>query len=215
MSIASAVFGALGRRSKAPAPRKLDPSEKRYQATRPFEAIRQELMAQGVAATPELMQSYQDQAASEKAKPSGGPVGKRSSVGGFDAMSGSARDSMLKKWGVTDPTQRLNLMSGGANRNRTLAMGAGPMGRGFAIASMGKRTGPPPAPEMPGGSFYQQTLSRKPGAAGGLLGALSNNSALLSRLPTGGGLGGPMGHRSTYQWNRTAREGTKSYQSPF
>ena len=85
---------------------------------------------------------------------------------------------------------------------------------------MGKRTGPPPAPKMPGGSFYEQTLSRKPGV--GLIGALPPALMRGGGIGPGGminkhtlGLGGPMGHRSTYKWDRTAREGTESHQSPF
>ena len=186
MSIASSVFGALGRRKKAPAPRKLDPAEQRYQAAQPFEAIRQQLMAQGVSATPELMQSYQDQAASEKATASGGAMGKRS----FTGAGGQRNNAMLQGLGVTDPIQRLNLLSGNAgNRNRTLGGFGGLFG-----ALLGGMT-PPDKPEMPGGSFYQQTLTGGP----------PSGASPLSRVFL----------RSKYKWNRTAREGTKSYQSPF
>ena len=146
--LSSGVGRMLGRRKKAPAPRKLDPSEQRYQDTRPFEAIRQELMAQGVPATPQLMQSYQDQAASQKATGSGGAMGKRS----FTGAGGFAPSLVLKG-------------------------------------------GPIEKPEMPGGSFYQQTLT------GG--------------APPGAGILSKAARDNPYQWNRTAREGTKSYQSPF
>lgn len=84
---------------------------------------------------------------------------------------------------------------------------------------MGKRTGPPPAPKMPGGSFYEQTVSRKPGLDFGELapalmrGGGAGPWGIISKHVRG--MGGPMGHRSTYKWDRTAREGTESHQSPF
>lgn len=200
MSIASSVFGALGRRKKAPAPRKLDPAEQRYQAAQPFEAIRQQLMAQGVSATPELMQSYQDQAASEKATASGGAMGKRS----FTGAGGFAPSLVLKggpmakrsRSGVAPNPMLQRLAQGGVKPSLV----GGPMGkRSHTRTSMlqhllGGMT-PPDKPEMPGGSFYQQTLTGGPPSGASPL----SRASLMSK----------------YKWNRTAREGTQSYQSPF
>lgn len=187
----------LGRRSKAPAPRKLDPSEQRYQDAQPFEAIRQQLMAQGVPATPQLMQSYQDQAASQKATPSGGAMGKRS----FTGAGGPAASLMLKGGPMAKRSR-----SGALGNPMLQRMGQGGMKPSLVGGPMGKRTGSmlsrllggmssPEKPEMPRGSFYQQTLS------GG--------------APPGASVFSKAARANPYQWNRTAREGTQSYQSPF
>ena len=197
--LSSGVGRMFGRRKEAPAPRKLDPSEQRYQDTRPFEAIRQELMAQGVPATPQLMQSYQDQAASQKATGSGGAMGKRS----FTGAGGFAPSLVLKggpmakrsRSGVAPNPMLQRLAQGGVKPSLV----GGPMGKrtgsGSMLASLLGGMSAPEKPEMPGGSFYQQTLTGGP----------PSGASPLSRVFL----------RSKYKWNRTAREGTKSYQSPF
>ena len=55
--------------------RQLSPGEQRYQSAQPFDAIRQQLMQQGVGVTPGLMQSYQNQAGAQEASPVGGLMG--------------------------------------------------------------------------------------------------------------------------------------------
>jgi hypothetical protein len=145
----------------------------------PFDAIRQRLMQHGVGPTPGLMQSYQNQAGSVGASQAGGPVGNEVVTGeNYTGPGAVSMESMIKGLGITDPTQRMNLLAGGANANRVKKM------YGSRWADMSARlAGPKAAPKAAGGSFYQQTLSGT----------------------------GP----ENWKWNKTARQGTQSNQSPF
>jgi hypothetical protein len=156
-NLASSVFGLLGRGGGQLQPRKLSGAEQRYQSAQPFDAIRQQLMAQGVSATPELMQSYQDQAASQKGKPIGGIMGKRSVTGGPMGGDGPSPLSGPNPFGAMANKVFAKRRASMEGRARV----RGPWGAelGFGSAYEEGLRDPGKAAKMPGGSFYQQSLS--------------------------------------------------------
>lgn len=147
--------------------RQLSPGEQRYQSAQPFDAIRQQLMQQGVGVTPGLMQSYQNQAGAQGASPVGGLMGGQ--VVEQDAAGNRANALFAKRRAGADHRSRMVGRAGDALAANSTYQAS--------LLDPGK------APKMAGGSFYQQSLS-------------------------GTGL-------KDWKWNKTARQGTQSYQSPY
>ena len=180
------MFGGRGRGGVGQAGM-LDPSERRFQAAQPFEAIRQRLMSQGVAATPGLMQSYQDQAGMQGAEPVGVAKGGQAPVAlaGPDPVGDRAnralaawRKSVEKLYGSSGvpPT-------GGSSGVPPTGGSGGFVSPHARSKERRRRTYEAQAravtPKMARGSFYQQSRS---------------GSSLKD-----------------WKWNRTARAGTQSY----
>ena len=148
--------------------RQLSPGEQRYQSAQPFDAIRQQLMQQGVGVTPGLMQSYQNQAGAQEASPAGGMMG-GGQVFEQDAAGNRGNAMFAQRRSLAAAQDRMRGVFGKSISSNAQVQAA--------------RGTPGSAPKSAGGSFYQQSLS---------------GTSLKD-----------------WKWNKTARQGTQSYQSPY
>jgi hypothetical protein len=176
------MFGGRGRGGVGQAGM-LDPSERRFQAAQPFEAIRQRLMSQGVAATPGLMQSYQDQAGMQGASPVGVAKGGQAPValagpnpvGDMANRALAARRKSVERLGIRDEPSSGGVAPWGGSGGFTNPHAQRKERRRRTIEAQARAV----TPKMARGSFYQQSRS---------------GSSLKD-----------------WKWNRTARAGTQSY----